>query len=249
MNTKAAALPASGKTAEWLLLRLAVAGLLTLLVLEVVFRLPEYAAVWIGNDYRLYMDATREWLASGSFYRDYQVAGPYTVYAQEILYPPVALWLFVPFTVLPAVLWWTPVAVIGWVVWKQRPSPWQWVAILALLTLPIEDGTSWAIEFIGNGNPGMWAAMFVALATRWPFFGSWVVMKPSLFPFSVVGVRRRAWWYGAAALAALSLPFGAMWLDYARVLLNAQGAGLLYSLPNVTLVVTPLLASRARTPG
>lgn len=218
-----------------------------MLAVEVLVRLPQYGAVWLGNDYRLYMEATRSWLADGSFYRDYQVAGPYVVYAREILYPPVALWLFVPFTFLPAILWWAPVPIIGWVVWKQRPSPWQWVAILALLAFPIEDGTSWAIEFIGNGNPGMWAAAFVALATRFPAFGPFVLMKPSLFPFAMVGVRSRAWWLGLVALAALSIPFRAIWLDYATVLLNAQGGGILYSLPNVTLCLVPLVA--AKPPG
>jgi hypothetical protein len=218
------------------------AVLLGLLFAEVLVRLPTYGAVWIGHDYQLYMDATREWLAGGPFYEPYQLAGAYTIHATQILYPPVALWLFVPFTVLPAVLWWwVPVIIVTAVVWQQRPSPWQWVAILALLTLPVDKATSWAVEFVGNGNPGIWVAAIVALATRWPFFGSWALLKPSLAPFALVGVQRRAWWAGAAVLALLSLPFGAMWLDYGRVLLNAQGGGLLYSLPNVTLCLVPLV--------
>ena len=36
----------------------------------------------------------------------------------------VALWLFVPFTVLPAVLWWAiPIAVTAWAIWRLRPAP------------------------------------------------------------------------------------------------------------------------------
>ena len=217
------------------------AALLALLVVESVVRLPVYGSVWIGHDYTLYMDATRRWLETGQFYHPYQVAGPYAITALEVLYPPVALWLFVPFTVLPAIAWWAPVAIVAWVVHQQRPGPWARVVILLLLTFPIDKATSWAVELVGNGNPGLWAVAFVALATRWPFFGSWVLLKPSLLPFGLIGIRRVAWWAGAAVLGALSLPFGAMWLDYAAVLGNASNGGLLYSLPNVTLCLVPLV--------
>lgn len=242
-----AALPV-GKTAaisSGLVWRLLVVSLTTLLVAEFVVRLPMDGPIWLGQDYRTYMDATRAWLETGAFYPAYQLAGPYPIVETEILYPPVALWLFAPFTVLPAIAWWAPVPIIAWVVWKQRPSRWQWVAILALLTLPAQHGSSWAVDFIGNGNPGMWTAAFVALATRWPFFGSWVLTKPSMAPFALVGIRNRAWWLGLATFALLCLPFGVMWLDYAIVLRNAQGGGLLYSLPNVTLCFVPLVAAAA----
>ena len=56
----------------------------------------------IGVDYLLYRDAAARWLAGGPFFEPYQLAGPYPISAGDILYPPVALWLFVPFTVLPA---------------------------------------------------------------------------------------------------------------------------------------------------
>ncbi len=56
----------------------------------------------MGTDYRTYMDATRVWLPGGSFYPAYELAGPYQIELGAVLYPPVALLLFVPFTVLPA---------------------------------------------------------------------------------------------------------------------------------------------------
>lgn len=228
---------------------LVIVGLTTLLVVEAIVRLPQYGTAWLGHDFRLYMDATRDWLASGSYYRDYQLAGPYPVAATEILYPPIALVLFVPFTVLPAPAWWAvPLGAVGWVLWRQRPSLTRWVVILSLLAFPIEDGTSWAVEFIGNGNPGIWEAAIVALATRFPVFGSWALIKPSLFPFAVVGIRSRTWWAGLAALAVASAHFGPMWIDYIAVLSNAQGVGPLYSLPNVTLCLVPLVAL-IRNPG
>jgi hypothetical protein len=200
-----------------------------------------YGDVWIGHDFELYLDATRRWLAGGPFYHPYQLAGPYPIVAQEVLYPPVALWLFVPFTMLPALAWWAPVAIVGAIVWAQRPTPWQRVAILAMLALPVQGGTSWAVDFVVNGNPGMWVAAVVALATRWPFFGSWALLKPSLAPFAFVGINRRAWWLGAATLAVMSLALMPLWADYVVVLRNVQGGGLLYSVPNVTLVLMPLV--------
>src|SRR5688572_8434263 len=152
-NVRAAA---PGGTAVWNIVGLALVGLI---VAEVLVRLPAYGTVWLGHDYRLYIDAARGWLETGVFYPAYQLAGPYPIVEREILYPPVVLWLLVPFTVIPAVLWWAvPLGIIAKVVWDQKPSPVQWVLILALLAFPIEDATSWAIEYIGNGNPGIWAA-------------------------------------------------------------------------------------------
>ncbi len=78
-------------------------------------------------DYRLYMDATERWLRGGPFYEPYQLAGPYTISAGDILYPPVALWLFVPLSFLPACMWWlVPLGATGdgrVVVAARLPSP------------------------------------------------------------------------------------------------------------------------------
>ncbi len=61
----------------------------------------------LGVDYRLHMEAAQRWMDGGSFYQPWQLAAPYpTIGAGEILYPPIALALFVPFTFLPWVLWW-----------------------------------------------------------------------------------------------------------------------------------------------
>ena len=62
---------------------------------------------YVGIDYRLYMDATSHWLSTGAFYAPWQATGSYPLVDQQgfatgaILYPPVALYLFVPFTLLP----------------------------------------------------------------------------------------------------------------------------------------------------
>ena len=85
-----------------------------------------------GVDFILYRDAAARWLAGGPYFEPYQLAGPYPITAGDVLYPPVALWLFVPFTVLPAVLWWAiPIAVAAWAVWRLQPSP-EWWPLIAL---------------------------------------------------------------------------------------------------------------------
>ena len=53
-----------------------------------------------GIDYTLYMDATRRWLAGGSFYEPYQLAGPYPIQMGDVLYAPNAMPLFIAFTAL-----------------------------------------------------------------------------------------------------------------------------------------------------
>lgn len=82
-------------------------GLLALPVFDLVqaASLPAFGSV-VGIDVDLYIDAARRWLATGQFYEAYQLNGSYQITLGDVLYPPVALVLFVPFVVLPGVLWW-----------------------------------------------------------------------------------------------------------------------------------------------
>src|SRR5262245_66686562 len=76
-----------------------------------------------GIDYDLYVNATDGWLAGGAFYGQEQLTGAYSIEMGNILYPPVALWLLVPFTVVPAFLWLlAPLAIMGWGIWRLRPD-------------------------------------------------------------------------------------------------------------------------------
>lgn len=193
----------------------------------------------LSADYRLYMDATRSWLSSGSFYPAHQLAGPYPILDGDILYPPVALALFVPFTVLPAFLWWViPVvgtaAMIAW----HRPGPIAWpLMAICLAWEPTQ------IHLL-SGNPGLWAMFAVALATRWPFAGPFVLLKPSLAPFALVGITHRMWWVGLAVFALLSLAFLPMWFDWLAVMRNGENrSGLLYSWQYAPMMLLPLIAS------
>lgn len=223
--------------------------------LAILIIAPGLPAFWIaltqdpgehmGTDYDLYMDAARRWLASGVFYEPYQLVGPYSIEngLMPILYPPVVLWLLVPFTLLPWPIWWTvPIVGTAWIVWSWRPGPISWPLIAICL--------AWEPTHIHlmSGNPGLWAMFATALATRWPFAGPFALLKPSLFPFAGVGIKHRAWWLGLGFLGLLSIAVLPMWFDWLTVLVNLSNAeGLLYSWQYAPMMLIPILASWARS--
>ena len=89
----------------------------------------------------------------------------------------------------------------------------------------------------------MWfvAAAFAGVAWGWP--AVLMLLKPTLAPFALIGVRRRSWWIALGVLVVVSVPFGAMWLDYSTALLDAQnGRGLEYTLGEWPLMIAPLAA-------
>jgi hypothetical protein len=196
----------------------------------------------VGVDYRLYMDAATRWLHGGPFYQFYQLAGPYQISAGDILYPPVALVLFVPFTFLPAILWWLgPAAALAVCLERLRPSrqAWLWIGVCALWpTTPLKTLT---------GNPVIWAAGAMALGVVYFWPSVLVLIKPSLFPFALFGARRRSWWLALGAFVLVCLPFGAMWLDWVRSVLNSQGGGLAYSALEIPILALPVVAWLGRT--
>ena len=86
------------------------------------------AAIFIGTPYGWQPTGTSEstpsstepWVGSSSrkvsTTARHQLAGPYDVTLMtDVLYPPSALLLFVPFSILPIVLWWVvPIAITGY---------------------------------------------------------------------------------------------------------------------------------------
>ena len=171
----------------------------------------------LGFDYNIYMERTRSWIAGDGFYLPRQLAGAYPVEDGDAFYPPVALWLFVPFAYLPAILWWaSPTAILGASLWHIRPSKLGWI-LLGIAAVQTRTGIVWSL-----GNPSMWAfaALGAVLAFDWP--APLVAIKPTLGPFALIGIRRRRWWFGAGLLVVLALPFGSMWIDYVTVMLNAR---------------------------
>jgi hypothetical protein len=194
-----------------------------------------------GIDYSLYMEATRRWLAGGPFFEPYQLAGPYPISMGDVLYQPNALLLFVPFTVLPAFLWWAiPLGATAWAIVRMQPSVIAWPFIALCLAWPPTLARTVA------GNPVMWVVAALALGClyRWPSVG--VLLKPTLFPFALIGVRDRRWWVALAVLVLLSLPFGTMWIDWLQAVTNAQNGGLFYSFQDVPILLLPIVAWKLR---
>ncbi|MEA2518686.1 MAG: hypothetical protein QOF49_766 [Chloroflexota bacterium] len=237
--------------------RLAIALSIAVLLVPLVFVLvvPHPLEQPLGVDFDLYRDVTIRWLHGGTYFEPYQVAGPYEIRAGDVLYPPVALWLFGPFAVagtagLPgfalAVAWWViPIAITAIAVVRLRPRAWTWLVIAFCVANPTTLLKIW------TGNPVMWsmAAMSLAVVGSSRFAAPFVLLKPSLAPFALFGIRRRSWWVGAAVLVALSLPFGALWADWVGSVANSRGGGLLYSALEIPMLVLPLVAWVGRTRG
>jgi hypothetical protein len=196
----------------------------------------------LGVDFTLYRDVAARWLAGGPYFEPRQVAGPYTIEAGDILYPPVALLLFVPFVVLPAILWWAiPLGLTAWAVWRHQPRPEVWPLLSLCIAWPTTLLKAW------TGNPVIWAVAALALAMlyRWP--AVFVLLKTSLFPFAFFGANRRSWWIALAVLVIMSVPFGSLWSDWVMSVVNSRGGGPLYSALEIPMLLLPLIAWAGRT--
>jgi hypothetical protein len=191
----------------------------------------------VGVDLEYYRFVAQRWLDTGIYYTTDQLSGPYeTETLVTNLYPPHALYLFVPFLFLPSVLWWIlPLAFIVYVVWWCRPAIWAWPILLAIVVFPKTPNQ------IIYGNTDMWIAAFIAGGVRFGWPSTLVSIKPSLIFFAAIGILRRSWWIAVAVLAVASLPFLALWLDYPTVLLNSSGT-VAYSFGNLPFFLLPIVA-------
>ena len=200
---------------------------------------PRFAM--LGRDYNLYMDATRRWLGGGPFYLPEQLAGPYDLPWGQILYPPQALALFVPFAALgdlgAALFILIPATITATIVWSWRPGFWAWFAMLVLLVLHPDAPLIWIA-----GTPTIWVVALVALATRIPWVSAFIWFKPSVFPFALIGIRDRRWWIVTGLFALSAVALWPMMRDWLTAVLNARGdnSGLLYSL-SPTALADPLI--------
>jgi hypothetical protein len=203
----------------------------------------------IGVDFRLFSSVGERWLETGSMYQPYQFAGPYAfdraagtnaVWDAPALYPPIAAPLFAGLRLLgplAAVLWWAvPCGVLVYALYRWRPAPWTWPVLALPLLWP-----STAAPFL-TGNTTMLVAAGVAGGLMWGWPVLIVALKPTFAPFLLLGVKRRSWWLGAALLAVLSLTMLDEWVRYVTVLRNVTGAGLLYSVADLPLVMVPVVA-------
>jgi hypothetical protein len=196
-----------------------------------------FDGVPIAVDFNLYVSLAQGFVRGESFYPSWQLSGPYPIRMGASLYPPTLLYLMVPFIILPAVLWWAiPLSLIAYVVWHHRPAPWAWPLLALMVAWPRTQ------EIVVFGNPSMWAAAAVAAGTVWAWPAVLAAVKPTLAPFALIGLRRRSGWIALGVLVVVSLPFGAMWLDYAKVLTDLRGVGWIYSAWDAPILLIGVVA-------
>jgi hypothetical protein len=198
-------------------------------------------AVHVGEDLTHYLDGARRWWATGSPYLPNEVAGTFDYEVETFLHPPISIPFLLPWLVLPAVLWWAmPIGVTAALVVAWRPAPWTWPLIALGLAQPdLHQALLW-----GNSNLWIMAGLGFGLAVGWP--AALILIKPSLGFLAFIGVRRRSWWIVAIAVALCCIPFGSLWIQWAKVILNSP-AGADYGLRNLPWVVIPLVAWAGRT--
>lgn len=212
----------------------------------VLFRVYVYATHWddvlilVGDtDHLIYRFQAERFLAGGPMYRAWQTDAPYEltqVPVPELYPPPTVLFLIVPMSLLPEPVWWIlPLSIIAGVLAYHRPSIKGWALILSMLALPI------TFDQIASGGLLMYVAAALALGTIRPNLYPLALLKPSVFPFALLGIRDRGWWITLGCIGVVSLFMIPWWIDYAKVMLNLRGGGLLYSLPNVPFLLIPLI--------
>lgn len=231
----------------WIVSRVSL-GVLGLLALALLYEVAiDRSRFQIGIDFYLYRDAASRWLHGGGFYWPHQLAGPYVVRGGwetgDILYPPVVLWLLLPFLYLPDPIWWlVPLLGFGFAIRAMRPADWTWPLILLLCLCPR------TVSMILWGNPAMWAIAAFAIGLVYAGPSVAVLVKPTLAPFALAGVTHRRWWIAIGIFALACLPFGMLWTDYWHVIANSN-LGPLYSLPDYLPMLIPLVAWVGRTKG
>ena len=203
-----------------------------------LYELPHPHLVW-GCDLTLYQQAVRSWFGGAAPYAHYQLAGPYVVETGAILYPPITLVLLAPSLLLPLPFWLlAPLVITGAVIYRLRPQPWAMLAIgFCFLYRP-------SYELIMAGNPVIWLMAALATAIHWRPAAALVLLKPSLFPFALVGIRSRGWWLIVGLFALVSLALLPQTLDWLTAVINGRGprSGLLYSYHDVPLLSVPYIA-------
>ncbi len=191
-----------------------------------------------GWDFQTYRDAAARWLAGGDFYDARELAGPWTfVTSHEVVYPPSSLALFLPFVVLPAILWWAlPAALIGWSVWQHRPHALAWLLIAVAI------GSRMSLQQWWVGNPVIWCAAAVALATVRPYLGPLVLVKPTWAPLALIGARDRCWWLLLAGWGVVVVATLPLWPQYLTVMSNFRGIPVYWLPGNAPVIAVPVLA-------
>jgi hypothetical protein len=193
----------------------------------------------VALDFHCFRDTAVRWSIGSGYFWPHQLAGPYAMGRCESLHPPVAIWLFLPFAVLPSILWWIiPGAIVAWSLYLLRPARWTWPIFAVIAAGP----QSWQMIILGNTSMWIVAAGFAGAVYGWP--SVFILLKPSLAPFALFGARQRSWWLALGLLVLASLPFGPLWIDWvkATIMYPTDGGFLLHSAGYIPVMCAPTLA-------
>jgi len=203
----------------------------------------------VGRDFVVCQREVQAWLAGAPMYPAFEVQGPFQLSAFGlILYPPITTALFAPTLLLPLPLWWLiPAVIVGTVVYRLRPGGWWPFALGLCLAYPT------SVNLVVAGNPDMWLAAALAATVYWRPAAAFVLLKPSVFPLALIGLRSRGWWVIIGIFAVVSLLLLPQTLDWLAVIRNGQAGfqngqgglravGLLYSFQDLPLLAVPLVA-------
>ena len=153
------------------------------------------------------------------------------VAVMPFVHPPIALWLFVPFLWLPAVVWWLiPAAIAAWLVYRWRPGEWAWIASLVIIGWPPQ------VQNVQVGNTDMWIAALTGAGILYGWPAALIVIKPHSLPYAVFSIRHRSFWIGLGVMAVLAIPFGSLWFEWLRMLSKLAGSGPAYLVKLLPLV-------------
>ena len=215
--------------------------LAVLAVVRFVVTLTGPSGAFVGYDLFHYVEAARRWLETGTPYLAREVVGPFQYSPDTFLHPPISLYLFAPFILIPAVAWWVvPIAIVAGAIILLRPAAWTWPILALIAFLP----RTTAAVIVGNSD--MWIAAFLALGLWWSWPGLLVIVKPSFLPLALMGAHRRLWWIAAAVVVIAAVPFGHLWIDWVAVISHAP-TNPSYSVPSLPIVLAPLVAWFGRT--
>lgn len=222
------------------------AVLLALLIAETVLFIEVIERSWtyLGMDYMFYRDVGARWLHDGSWYLPFQFAPHEFTNMVSNVYPPTALFLFVPAALMPWVFWWAvPIAVLAYALRRMQPAPWAWPIILLLMMWPRSIGG----YLYGNTTIWTTAGLAAGLVWGWPII--LLAVKTTAWPWALLVVRRREAWIAGAVLAVVSIPMIPLWIDYFAVVRNQTSpvtpSALLGDVPPMLIPAVAWFSARA----
>jgi hypothetical protein len=191
----------------------------------------------IGYDAHLFAMFGQRFVETGEAYFPVQFGAPYLVQGTVNVYPPLALYLFVPLAYVPLILWWAiPIAVFAWHLARYRPKPWAWPVLALMLAYPP------TVSGLIYGSSTMWSAAFLCIAFRYPLAAALIAFKPVDILVWPLFVRRKAFWIGLAIMALAALPFGELWFDWFAAITNTVGSSPLRNITGWPLLLLPVVA-------